>query len=108
MNIAITIIEPTESNAATAAKAVISINPKLIADVGIPKDLANPLSKVAILSHRQNMNIRIDIERQTKAMRGNSSGSAKIATGSNSDCQPSALSHTSDSKLPISACSTSR
>ena len=48
MNIAITMIEPTASKAATAAIAATTMSPSEIACTGRPREAAKPSSKVAI------------------------------------------------------------
>ena len=101
---AITIIEPTASNAATAATAAQITSPNPYTADGMPMALAKPSSKVVIFSGRQKMNVSTLISRHTRAMRGNSTGNPASATGSNNDSQPCALNQIRLSRLPISAC----
>ena len=100
MNIAITMIEPTASNAATAAAADASTSPKPIASTGTPSVRAKGSSKVEIVSGRQKIAAARQIAAAAIAMRPSSGGSVASAPASNSDSQPTASNQIRLSRLP--------
>src|SRR6056297_4054742 len=92
MNIAITMIDPTASKAATAAIAATITNDSPKTPVGKPTVRANPSSKLLIFKGRQKTHVKPLTKASVAAIRGSSGGSPCKASHSNSDDQPSASS----------------
>ena len=100
MNIAMTMIEPTASKAATAAMADTATRAAPSAPVRMPSVRAKPSSKLEIAKGRQNSAINPATASKTAAIRPNSGGKPRRACGSKSECQPKASSQIRLSRLP--------
>ncbi len=107
MNIAITMIEPTASKAATAAIAATTTKASPSAPVRMPSVWANPSSNVDSLRGRQRMMVNATTKSSVNAMRGSSGGNPASALRSHNEDQPSPSSQIRLSRLPKRACSTS-
>ena len=100
MNIAITMILPTASKAATAAIEATITSPRPSGAVATPTVRAKPSSKVEILSGRQNTAMNPATKSSVSAIRGNSTGTVASACASQSDDHPKASSQMRLSRLP--------
>src|SRR6056297_3633331 len=100
MNIAITMIDPTASKAATAAIAATTTSDSPKTPVGKPTVRANPSSKLLIFKGRQKAHVKPLTKASVAAIRGSSGGSPFKASHSNKDAQPKASSQIRLSRLP--------
>ena len=101
MNIAITMIDPTASNAATAATAATTTSASPSAVTGIPTDRANPSSNVDSFRGRHRTPTNSAAPKAAPTIRHNSGGRPASATGSTSDPHPVASSQIERLEAPV-------